>query len=120
MQFIFDGEFYKVTRVTGVSYNFLAISFGENANGLVDIEGLKINDEEKEFIFEKSVKEQVLLGLNEINNELATNYKVEKIQFIVSDTPSDIIYRNLIKEIVMYKETHPAIQMVLCDLNKSS
>jgi len=104
MQFTFDGEFYKVTRITGVSYNFLAVSFGENSNGLLDIKSLKINDKEKESIFEKSVKEQVLLGLNEINNELETNYKVEKIQFIISDTPSDIIYKNLIKEIVKYIE----------------
>jgi len=112
MQFIFDGEVYKVIRVTGPSHNLLGISFSNSKNSLVETEILQISDNKNETIFGKDVKEQVLLGLNEINEELDTNYKIKKIQFVISDTPSDIIYKELTKEIIKRIENQDNFKLV--------
>jgi len=102
VQFTFDGEFYKIARITSPTHNFLGISFGDSEDGRVYIEALG-ESRKKESIFAKDVKEQVLLGINEINSELKSDYKVKKIQFVSSDTPSNSVYMELAKEIVKGK-----------------
>ena len=101
MQFIYDGEYYKVIRVSGPSHNLLALSFGDSRNdSQLDIEVLQIDDKKETTILKNNVREQVLLGINEFNKDFGTDYKVKKIQFITSDTPSGTIYKDLAKELV--------------------
>jgi len=99
MKFIFDGEFYKITRVTGVHHNFLGISFCDDCNTPLEIKAFS-SESKQESVFESDVKKQVIQGIEEINKELETNYKVKKIQFVSSDTPSNSVYSYLAKEIV--------------------
>ena len=105
MQFTYDGELYKVIRVTGPSHNLLGISFANSESKSLDIEVLQIDGEKRESILADNVKEQVLLGINEINEELNTNYKLKKIQFLTSDTLSEDIYKELVKELVKQIES---------------
>ncbi len=112
MQFTYDGEIYKVFRITGPSHNLLGISFGNTGTVTAKIEPLRINGDKNESIHESNVQEQVLSGINEINDELGTDYKVKRIQFISSDTPSKNIYKELSKELVRQIERKGEFKLI--------
>jgi len=99
MQYVFDGELYKIIKITGPQHNMLALGFGESL-AAIEVKDLKKSKDNVINIFPLQVRNQVLRGLNEINEELGTNYKVVKIQFVSSDSPSETIYVELSKEIV--------------------
>lgn len=100
MQYIYDGELYKIVKISGPKHNMLALCFNESAEviEIIDIEKSCGNSAEKISLL--SVKNQVLSGVAEANKELGTNYKVARIQFVSSDTPSDSIYIELSKQII--------------------
>ncbi len=99
MQYIYDGEFYKIVKITGPKHNMLSLSFGEK-QASIEVSDLDKSANETLSISACSVENQVRIGIKEINNELNTNYNVLKIQFISSDSPSDSIYIELTKKIV--------------------
>ncbi|MCB0486029.1 MAG: hypothetical protein KDC47_07535 [Flavobacteriaceae bacterium] len=97
MQFYFDGEFYKAIKVTGPAHNLLGISICSSNNGDQSIEHASLGSEVetiKNMTFHE-VKEQVIDGLQEINNSLGTSYIIDKIQFLQSDSTSETIYKEL-------------------------
>jgi hypothetical protein len=100
MQYIFDGEFHKVIRITGPKHNLLGIAFTNEGGKTIEVEALKKTDDKGGTIDAEGVKEQVILGINEANTELGVNYNIRKIQFVPTDTPPISVYRDLAKEIV--------------------
>jgi hypothetical protein len=105
MQYLYDGELYKIVKITGPKHNMLALGFDEIIKTIevIDLEKSNMNSAAK--ISSEDVKNQVLFGISEMNNELGTNYKVCKIQFIGSDTPSNSIYIELAKQILKRLES---------------
>lgn len=100
MQFLFDGIYYKAARITGPKHNLLGLCLGTSEP--VIISKLPIPNESKELVDEAEVLLQVEAGLAEINHELKTNYAVEKIQFLPTDTPCKTTYKNLTKAIITH------------------
>lgn len=99
MQYIYDGEFYKIVKITGPKHNILSLCFTKNINEIEVADLNKLADDGAN-IDPSEVKNQVLIGIREINNELCTDYKVSKIQFISSDSYSNTIYIELTKNII--------------------
>jgi len=99
MQYLFDGEFHKVIRITGLKHNLLGIAFTNEKGKTIEVEALKKMNDKRGTIDPKVVKEQVILGITEANIELGVNYKIRKIQFVPTDTPPISVYRDLAKEI---------------------
>ncbi len=100
MQFIRDGELYKVVSVTGPTHNFLGIMFGGQDGEAVEVDIMDIKPSEPKRLVPDEVEEQVLAGVEEANGELGIGYRVKRIQFVPSDTPPVKIYRELAKQIV--------------------
>lgn len=99
MQFIYDGNFYKVVRVTGPRHNLLGLSFGDiDINA--EVVALEIANGEVELVEAKDVLEQVKTGVAAANMELGVDYKIMSIQYVPSDSPSKTVYAELAKEIV--------------------
>lgn len=91
MQFVRDGEFFKVARVTGPTHNFLALRFGE-----ADSPNVVILDAEATILLsEENVRKQVLAGVSRANAELGTRYRVAEMQFLRGDTKPEEIYQEL-------------------------
>jgi hypothetical protein len=102
MQYVFDGQFYKVVKVTGPRHNLLGLSFGECAEPAV----IALGDDKSHAIVAEEVLQQVISGVDDMNAKLGTTYLVKQIQFVLSDTPSNSIYRELAQSIV--KRLHEA------------
>lgn len=101
MQYIFDGELHKIVRITGPRHNMLALGFGEVKTSTdIEVLDLRRTDDHVVNFSPIEVKRQVLLGIKEINQELGTNYVVNKIQFVGSDSLSDTVYTELSKGII--------------------
>ena len=96
MRFLKTNDIYKIIRITGSQYNILGISFGENNN---DIEVIEWNfnniDKSRIRTSKEEVLEQVLSGLESVNQSLRTNYKLSKIYFSPFDLPYNRIYSGL-------------------------
>lgn len=99
MQYMFDGKLYKVVKITGPKHNLLALGFSEDQES-IEIVDLNKSIHDDVNIVSSQVEKQVLKGIQEANDELGTNYKVAKIQFVSSDSPSDSIYIELSKLII--------------------
>lgn len=102
MQYIFDGVYHKIARITGPQHNFLGIKLSQSP-GKITMCDLSTNKCCSSTL-EREIKEQVLEGLNQINTELETKYCVEIIQYVGDDTLCESVYTELIKEIVLRVE----------------
>ena len=92
MGFYKTKNIYKITRMTGSQNNILGISFAEKHLEECEIEIIEwhflANAHEKIITSKELVLEQVLYGLNNINEALNTNYKLSKIYFSPFDSNS--------------------------------
>jgi len=102
VQFIFDGEIYKVIKITGPAHNMLGLSFVENnsVSNSVEIIPLQAKNDEASNISASEVQQQVVAAITEMNAKFRINYKVAKIQFVPSDTPATNIYKELAIELI--------------------
>lgn len=98
MQFVYDGQFYKAVKISGPKHNLLSISLGKSEQ--TTITALKQGLDYRQLVDEDDVLSQVTSGIEQLNAELGTDYFVEKIQFVPSDTPSQTVYNELVKAIV--------------------
>jgi hypothetical protein len=103
MKFIKDGECYKVVRITGPAHNILGLVFADTDFDESKIEMLALDNKKDELakINAYDVKYYVVLGIGEINKQLNTDYKLKRIIFLPSDTPSLEAYRELAKQIII-------------------
>lgn len=100
MQFVFDGKFYKVIKITGPTHNMLGLVLDKDKSHDIETIALKLKMDEKDNIDPLDVKSQVMSGIEAVNHELGVKYTVEKIQFVPSDTPSESVYKELAIEII--------------------
>ncbi|MEW8229297.1 MAG: hypothetical protein AB2745_03160 [Candidatus Thiodiazotropha endolucinida] len=99
MQFIKDGDVYKVARITGSQDNILGVSFSDQEVNIEVVEwdvkrGAKVKSSSDQVL------EQVVSGLREANQALGKNYFLSKIYFLPSDSSSNLVYAFLIQELV--------------------
>ena len=101
MRFSKTDNIYKIIRITGSQDNILGISFGED-----DIEVIEWNfnniDKSRIRTSKKEVLEQVLSGLESVNQSLGTNYKLSKIYFSPFDISTNRIYSGLIAALIRH------------------
>jgi len=101
MRFSKTNNIYKIIRITGSQDNVLGISFGED-----DIEVIEWNfnniDKSRIRTSKEEVLEQVLSGLESVNQSLGTNYKLSKIYFSPFDISKNRIYSGLIAALIRH------------------
>jgi hypothetical protein len=99
MQFVHDGDFYKVARITGPQHNFLAIRLAE-IDSDIEIIPLPIKLGESMKVNEAAVLGQVKSGLALANKEVGVLYFTSCAQYVPSDTPSSSVYEVLTVELI--------------------
>jgi hypothetical protein len=102
MQFSRTDKCFRVIRVTGPAHNLLGIEFGENSGSTdrVVVESLPTENGGTACLSETEVRENVMLGVADANNELGTGFVVRRIQFIPTDSPPAETYRFLARNII--------------------
>lgn len=94
MQFIHDGTFYKVARITGPAHNLLSLRFAEgDASTELVVERLKpmLNPS----LDGQSVASEAQAGVEDANRQFGTAYRIAALQFADDDSPPESVYRLL-------------------------
>ena len=101
MRFSKTNNIYKIIRITGSQDNILGISFGEDN---IEVIEWNFNNIDKSRIrtSKEGVLEQVLSGLESVNQFLGTNYKLSKIYFSPFDISTNRIYSGLIAALIRH------------------
>ena len=101
MRFSKTNNIYKIIRITGSQDNILGISFGEDN---IEVIESNFNNIYKSRIrtSKEGVLEQVLSGLESVNQSLGTNYKLSKIYFSPFDISTNRIYSGLIAALIRH------------------
>lgn len=90
--------------MTGNREDILGISFGKKDNTENNIEVIEWKfpniDNSKIRTSKTEVLNQVLLGVNIVNQALGTNYTVSKIYYVPAGDPSQQIYKNFTISII--------------------
>lgn len=106
MRFIKTGNIYIVIRITGNRDNILGISFGNKYNNENNIEVIEWNfpkcDNTTIRTSKTELLNQVLSGLNYINQHLGTNYTLSKIYYVASEDGSCLVYQTLIRSLIRH------------------
>jgi len=106
MGFTKKDNIYKITRMTGNRDNILGVSFANKDSIENNIEVIEWNfpniDNSKIRTSKKEVLDQVLSGLNSINQALGTNYTLSKIYYVPSEDGSSRIYQTLIRSLIKH------------------
>ncbi len=101
MQFVKDGNVYKVARMTGSQDNILGVSFSEQETA-VEVVEWDVKNDLKARTSSAQVLDQVLSGLKLVNDALGKRYYLSKIYFLPSDSASNSVYEFLIQELVKH------------------
>lgn len=106
MRFTKKDGIYKIILQSGARNNILGVTFnGKNKsdNNIEVIEwDFPNSDRSKIRTSKEEVLEQVLSGLEYINNSLGTNYKLSKIYFSPFDTSKDRVYTGLLAILIRH------------------
>ena len=112
MRFTKKKYIYRIIRLTGSQDNILGVSFGEDNK--MEILEWPIEEGEKIRSSKKEVLEQIISGLESVNQSLGTNYKLSKIYFLPSDRASNSVYKLLICTIhFVYHLTFLLIKIIM-------
>ena len=101
MRFSKTNNIYKIIRITGSQDNILGISFGEDDIEVIEWDFPNI-DKSRIRTSKEEVLEQVLSGLESVNQSLGTNYKLSKIYFSPFDISTNQIYSGLIAALIRH------------------
>jgi len=106
MGFTKKDNIYKITRMTGNRDNILGVSFANKHSIENNIKVIEWNfpniDNSKIRTSKKEVLDQVLSGLNSINQSLGTSYTLSKIYYVPSEDGSSLIYQTLIRSLIKH------------------
>ena len=105
MRFSKTNNIYKIIRITGSQDNILGISFGEDDIEVIEWDFNNI-DKSRIRTSKEEVLEQVLSGLESVNQSLGTNYKLSKIYFSPFDISTNRIYSGLIAALIRHYHNH--------------
>lgn len=106
MGFFKKGNVYEITRITGSQDNILGAAFDDkdrSDNTIEVIEWDFPNIYKRRIRTSKEeVLEQVLSGLESVNQSLGTNYKLSKIYFSPFDSGAYSVYNLLICKLIRH------------------
>ena len=104
MRFSKTDNIYKTIRITGSQDNILGISFSETdvPEDNINVIEWSFGHSEKILSSKEEVLEQVLSGLELVNQSLGTNYKLSKIYLSPFDRPTNRIYSGLIATLIRH------------------
>ena len=106
MRFSKTDNIYKIIRITGSQDNILGVAFDDKNNSDNNIEVIEWDfpniDKSRIRTSKEEVLEQVLFGLESVNQSLGTNYKLSKIYFSPFDIPTNRIYSGLIATLIRH------------------
>ena len=95
MQFVKDGDIYKIARMTSSQDNILGVTFASEET-TVEVEEWAVKKNAKIKSTSEQVLEQVLSGLELVNKNLSKKYYISKVYFLPSDSASNSVYKFLI------------------------
>ena len=108
MQFRVDGQIFKATHISGPTHNYLGLSLAENGDtGSLVVEPLTLNSQEPVRLDVADIQDWVSKGVASANRDLATQYRLKRIEFVVSDSPRAEIYELLARRIIERIHAHP-------------
>ena len=106
MGFFKKDNIYRITRITGSQDNILGVAFNDRDRSDNNIEVLEWDfpniDKSRIRTSKEEVLEQVLSGLESVNQSLGTNYKLSKIYFSPFDISTNRIYSGLITALIRH------------------
>lgn len=104
MQFTKKNNIYQISRITGSQDNILGVYFSENNSNDVEVIewDLSFAKDKKRQTSADLVLDQVLSGLNQANEFLATSYKLSKIYFVPAESADGFIYRSLVIQLIKH------------------
>lgn len=94
MQFIRDGVFHKIARITGPSHNLLGLEFGREGQGEPP-KIIMLRADAPFYLNCDAVVREVMAGIDEANQAFGTHFHVAAIQYSQDDTPPESTYRQL-------------------------
>jgi hypothetical protein len=96
MQFLYDGAFHKVVRITGPTHNILGLQF---ANECIDPIHRPTVVQLQTFTHARLDTERVVraveAGVREANQKLGVSFRLVAFQFLPDDSPPEETYREL-------------------------
>lgn len=96
-----DGDFYKITRITGPKHNLLSVKFG---NSELKVEKLmQHSPSAMPMTNDVEVTEEVLKGVARANDRLGKAFKVSVIQYVPDDSAPASVYGDLAELLVEAK-----------------
>ena len=106
MGFFKRDDIYKITRITGSQDNILGVAFDDKDRSDNNIEVLEWDfpniDKSRIRTSKEEVLEQVVSGLESVNQSLETNYKLSQIYFSPFDSGAYSVYRLLICKLIRH------------------
>jgi hypothetical protein len=94
MQFIHDGTFHTVARITGPAHNILSLRLVANGEQAVPVvEQLKTVHNPS--LDSQSVVTEAHAGVNEANLRFGSSYRIAALKYASDDTPPESVYRML-------------------------
>lgn len=100
MQYYKYSDWHEVIRVTGPSHNLLGLKIGDEADdGVLSVEAMPKQDAATPQ-FETALQEEVMAGVQEANAEFATDFRVNGIRYVGTDTLDLPTYRYLAKLLI--------------------
>jgi len=80
VQFVRDGDLFKVVSITGPSHNFLGLSFGGQDGAPIDMDIMDIKPDEPKQLLASDVEAQVCEGIDIANKSFGTPYRVSSFR----------------------------------------
>ena len=109
MGFFKKDNIYRITRITGSQDNILGVAFDDKDRSDNNIEVIEWNfpniDKSRIRTSKEEVLEQVVSGLESVNQSLGTNYKLSKIYFSPFDSGTNSVYKLLICKLIRHYHT---------------
>ena len=106
MGFFKKDNIYRITRIIGSQDNILGAAFDDKDRSDNNIEVIEWDfsniDKNRIRISKEEVLEQVVAGLESVNQSLGTNYKLSKIYFSPFDISTNSIYSGLIAALIRH------------------
>ena len=106
MGFFKKDNIYQITRITGSQDNILGVAFDNKNNSQNTIKVIEWDfpniDKSITRTSKEEILEQVLSGLESVNQSLGTNYKLSKIYFTPFDSPASRVYSGLIAVLIRH------------------
>lgn len=98
MKITTDGKMYRAFRTSGPSSNMLGLEFGDAAQ--VQLEARVLSGAQITRIHGEDVQREVMRTMDAYNTSHGTNYRVARIEYVASDSPSIGVYELLTNALI--------------------